>query len=63
MNNKYWNVVAALAGVCIVVYLGVLVYAFATAKIDWAAFRESAKDVVLPVLGYLGALLKQQGAS
>lgn len=56
--NKYWNVVVTLAGVCIVTYLGVLVYAFATAKIDWNTFRESAKDVVLPVLGYLGAMLK-----
>lgn len=56
---KEWNVIASLACVVVLIYVGGALAALLLGRIDGAAFKDAAVPIITLVLGYFGGLLKK----
>lgn len=63
METRKWNVVAALAVVLCIVYVGVLAAAFFMRVITASEFAQYVLPIVTAVLGYLSHMLAADGGS
>lgn len=55
---RQWNVIATLAVILTVAYVGVYSYFAVTTTIDIQTFREGVLPVLTAILGYLARMLK-----
>ena len=55
--NKFWNVVASLAVILVLVYVGICGAVLLRGDISFDEFKQAALPIVTAALGYMAAML------
>ena len=58
---KFWNVIASLAVLLVLVYTGACTAALLMDRVDFEAFKQAVLPVLTAVLGYMAAMLPKAG--